>query len=102
MSKPAQLRVESSQARLEHTQVNNSTMAWNYDYEIRRKSTRRHRSNRHVDYDYAPSSYRNRYRGKQARWWYATMLTSACRSTLSNSLPRYILSDEHHDSAERH
>lgn len=37
-------------------------MAWNYDYEIRRKSTRRHRSSRSVEYEYAPSSYRNRYR----------------------------------------
>ncbi|PVH81613.1 hypothetical protein DL98DRAFT_587228 [Cadophora sp. DSE1049] len=37
-------------------------MAWNYDYEIRRKSSRRHRSSRPVEYEYAPSSYRNRYR----------------------------------------
>ncbi|KAL2068044.1 hypothetical protein VTL71DRAFT_16142 [Oculimacula yallundae] len=42
-------------------------MAWNYDYEIRRKSTRRHRSSRQVEYEpkhssHAPTSYRNRYR----------------------------------------
>ncbi|CZT13244.1 uncharacterized protein RCO7_15231 [Rhynchosporium graminicola] len=43
------------------------TMACNYDYELRLKSTRRHRSSRHVEYEpnhssYAPTSYRNRYR----------------------------------------
>lgn len=46
------------------------TMSWNYDYEIRRKSTRRHRSSRAVEYEphhssYAPTSYRSRYRGRK-------------------------------------
>merc|ERR1711964_116174 len=61
-SQTAQRRLESSQTRLGNSRINNSKMAWNYDYEIRRRSTRRHRSSRHVEYEYAPSSYRNRYR----------------------------------------
>lgn len=57
-------------AKLRITQSCEREMAWNYDYEIRRKSSRRHRSSRPDEYEhrhssYAPSSYRSRYRGKQ-------------------------------------